>query len=87
MSLKEGGKTSEMETARRSINEQLLSVGEEILTILEREIGVDCVKLVRVFVLERLSLAAETLETLLERRNNPLDTTLQPHATLHRAGE
>ena len=92
-----GGKTSQIESVRRSINEQLTSVGEEILMVLEKQSGVHCVKLVRVFVLERLSLAAEfmfnlfqreieTLDTLLERRNKLLDLVLQPHVELHRTG-
>ena len=96
MSLK-GGKTSQTESVRRSINEQLTSVGEEILMVLAKQSGVHCVKLVRVFVLERLSLAAEfmfnlfqreieTLETLLERRNKLLDLVLQPRVSLHRTG-
>ena len=89
----------QIESVRLSINEQLTSVGEEILCVLEKQHRGDvcCVKLVRKVVLERLSAAAElmfdlfqremgTLETLLERQNKLLDVMLQPHIKLHRAG-
>ena len=78
---------SQMESVRLKINEHMTSVGEEISCVLEKQRGVDVcsVKLnVRVFVLERLSAAAEfmcnlfqreieTLETLLETQNKLLD--------------
>ena len=79
---------SQMESVRLSINEHMTSVGEEILCVLEKQqrgVDVCSVKLnVRVFVLERLSAAAEfmcnlfqreieTLETLLETQNKLLD--------------
>ena len=82
-----------MESVRLSINDHLTSVGEEILVVVEKQSGVCCVELnVRVFVLERLSLAAEfmfklfqreieTLETLLERPNKLMDLVLQPNVT------
>ena len=75
-----------MESVRLSISEHLTSVGEEILMALETQTqsGV-CV---RMFVLERLSSAAEfmfklfqremeALETLLETPNDPLETLLE----------
>ena len=82
-----GGKRSQMECVRLSINEHMTSVGEEILCVLEKQRGVDVcsVKLnVRVFVFERLSVAAafmcnlfqreieRTLETLLRETQNKL---------------
>ena len=83
-------KTLHMESVRLKINEHMTSVGEEILCVLEKQQSVDVrgVKLdVRVFVLERLSVAAEvmcnlfqreieTLETLLEKQNKLLDIHL-----------
>ena len=84
------------EYVRTAINEQLTSVGEEILCVLEKQCGVDVCS-VKPFVLERHSVAAqriyklfqremETLETLLERRNKLLDAILQPRVTLSRTG-
>ena len=55
-------KTLQMESVRLKINEHMTSVGEEILCVLEKQQSVDVcgVKLdVRVFVLERLRVAAE----------------------------
>ena len=89
-----GGKMSQIESVRLKINEQLTSVGEEILMVLEKQHRGDVcsVKLnVREVVLERLSAAKElmfdlfqreieTLETLLETQNKLLDIKL------HRAG-
>ena len=80
-----------MESVRLKINEHMTSVGEEILCVLEKQqrgADVCSVKLnVRVFVLERLSAAAEfmfslfqremeALESLLGKQNKPLDVGL-----------
>ena len=89
-----------MESVRLKINEHMTSVGEEILCVLDKQQrGADdcCVKLVRVFVLERLSVAAEfmcslfqreieTLETLLEKQNKLLDIDVDMDVDLHTAG-
>ena len=70
-----------MESVRLKINEHMKSLGEEILCVWDKQqLKLD----VRVFVLERLSAAAEfmcnlfqremgTLETLLEKQNKLLD--------------
>ena len=90
----------QIESLRLSINEHMTSVGEEILCVVEKQQSDGCqpkLDNVRVFVLERLSAAAqflynlfqremETLETLLERRDKLLDIILQPQVKLHRAG-
>ena len=88
-----------MESVRLKIHGHMTSVvGEEILCVLDKQQrGVKKLDDVRVFVLERLSVAAEwmcslfqremeTLETLLEKQNKLLDVMLQPHIKLHRAG-
>ena len=101
MSLK-GGKRSEMESLRLKINEHMSSVGEEILCVLDKQqqrgADVCSVKLdVSVFVLERLTAAAEfmcslfqremeTLETLLEKQNKLLDIDFDMDIDLHTAG-
>ena len=89
-----------MESVRLKINEHMTSVGEQILCVLDKQqSGADVkVKLdVRVFVLERLSEAAqflcnlfqkeiETLETLLEKQNKLLDIDFDMDIDLHTAG-
>ena len=93
-----GGERSQMESVRLKIHEHMTSVvGEDILCVLDKQQRAVNLDDVRVFVLERLSVAAEwmcslfqremeTLETLLEKQNKLLDVMLQPHITLHRAG-
>ena len=85
-----------MESVRLKIHGHMTSVvGEDILCVLDKR----GVKLddVRVFVLERLSLAAEwmcslfqremeTLETLLEKQNKLLDIDFDMDMDLHTAG-
>ena len=83
-----------MEYVRLKINEHITSVGEEILCVLDKQqLKLD----VRVFVLERLSAAAEfmcnlfqreteTLETLLEKQNKLLDIDFDMDMDLHTAG-
>ena len=64
---------SQMESVRLKINEHMTSVGEEISCVLEKQRGVDVcsVKLnVRVFVLERLSAAAEFMCNLFQRETD-----------------
>ena len=90
-----------MESVRLKINEHMASVGEEISCVLDKQqrgADVCSVKLnVRVFVLERLSAAAdficnlfqremETLETLLEKQNKLLDIDFDMDIDLHTAG-
>ena len=90
-----------MERVRLKINEHMTSVGEQILCVVDKQqhgADVCSVKLnVRVFVLERLSAAAqfmcdlfrremETLETLQDKQNKLLHAMLQPHVKLHRTG-
>ena len=73
-----------MECVRLKINEHMSSVGEEILCVLEKQQSVDVcgVKLdVRVFVLERLSVAAEVMCNLFQREIETLHNT-----QLHTAG-
>ena len=68
-----------MESVRLKINEHMTSVGEEISCVLEKQRGVDVcsVKLnVRVFVLERLSAAAEFMCNLFQREIETLETLL-----------
>ena len=83
-------KSCQMESVQLEINEHMTAVGEEILCVLDKQqcvAGVCCLKLVRVFVLERLTAAAEfmfslfqgemeTLEALLEKQNKLLDIDL-----------
>ena len=60
----------QMESVRLKINEQMASVGEEILCVLDKQqrgADVCSVKFIRVFVLERLSAAAEYLCNLFQR--------------------
>ena len=97
---KGGQNTCQMESVRLKINEHMTSVGEEILCVLDKQqrgADVCCVKLVRVFVLERLSAAAEfmcnlfqreieTLETLLKTQNKLLDIDFDMDIDLHTAG-
>ena len=80
--------------------EHMASVGEDILSVLDKQqrgADVCCVKLVRVFVVERLSAAAEfmcnlfqreieTLETLLEKQNKLLDIDFDMDIDLHTSG-
>ena len=79
-----------MESVRLKISGHMTSVGEEILCVLDKQ---QLKSDVRVFVLERLSAAAEfmcdlfqreteTLQTLLETQNKPLDID----NNLHTAG-
>ena len=84
-----------MESLRLKINEHMTSVGEEILCVLDKQ---QLELHVRVFVLERLSAAAEfmcslfqreieTLETLLEKQNKLLDIDFDMDIDLlHAAG-
>ena len=77
-------KTLQMESVRLKINELMTSVGEEILCVLEKQQSVDVcgVKLdVRVFVLERLSVAAEVMCNLFQREIETLH-----NRQLHTAG-
>ena len=71
---------SQMESVRLKIHEHMTSVvGEEISCVLEKQRGVDVcsVKLnVRVFVLERLSAAAEFMCNLFQRDTDTLETLL-----------
>ena len=79
-----GGK---MKCLRLKISEHMTSVGEQILCVLEKEQNVNVN--VRVFVLERLTAAADFMFNLFQRemeQNKLLDLMLQPHITLHRAG-
>lgn len=94
-------KTCQMESVRLKINEHMTSVGEEILCVLDKQqrgADVCCVKLVRVFVLERLSSAAEfmcnlfhreieKLETLLEKQNKLLEIDFDMDIDLHTASK
>ena len=69
-----------MESVRLKINEHMTSVGEEILCVLDKQqrgADVCCVKLVRVFVLERLSAAAEFMCNLFQREIETLETLLE----------
>ena len=91
-----------MESVRLKINEHMASVGEELLCVLDKEQRGDgdvcSVKLnVRVFVLERLSAAAqfvcnlfqremEILETQLEKYNKLLHIDFDTDMDLHTAG-
>ena len=91
-----------MESVRLKINEHMASVGEELLFVLDKEqrgdVDVCSVKLnVRVFVLERLSAAAqfvcnlfqremEILETQLEKYNKLLHIDFDTDMDLHTAG-
>ena len=83
-----------MESVRLKINEHMTSVGEEILCVLDKQ---QLKSDVRVFVLERLSAAAEfmcdlfqreieTLETLLEKQNKLLEIDFDMDIDLHTAG-
>ena len=72
-----------MESVRLKIIEHMTSVGEEISCVLENE---QLELHVRVFVLERLSAAAEFMCSLFQRENKLLDVILQPHVKLHRTG-
>ena len=77
-------KTCQMESVRMKINEHMTSVGEEILCVLEKQQSGDVcrVKLdVRVFVLERLSLAALYICNLFQREMETLH-----NIELHTAG-
>ena len=75
-----GGKTSHMESIRLEINGHMTSVGEEILCVLEKHTSSD-VCLVRVFVLERLSAAAQLICSLFQREMETLHNT-----EIHTAG-
>ena len=84
----------QMESLKLKINEHMASVGEEIVCVLDKQqLKLD----VRVFVLERLSAAAEfmcnlfqreieTLETLLEKQNKLLDIDFDMDIDLYSAG-
>ena len=68
-----------MESVRLKINVHMTSVGEEILSVLEKQHSVDVcrVKLdVRVFVLERLSAAAASMFSLFQREIETLHIKL-----------
>ena len=74
----------QMESVRLKINEHMTSVGEEILCVLEKQQSVDVCRVkhdVRVFVLERLSAAAEVMCNLFQREIETLHNT-----QLHTAG-
>lgn len=83
-----------MESVRLKIHGHMTSVvGEDILCVLDKQQRDD----VRVFVLERLRVAAEwmcslfhremeTLETLLEKHNKLLDIDFDMDIDLHTAG-
>ena len=83
-----GGEKRGMESVRLKINEHMTSVGEQILCVLDKQ-QLD----VRVFVLERLSLAAkficsllEPLETQLETQRKLLEIDFDMDLNLHTAG-
>ena len=75
---------SQMESVQLKINEHMMSVGEEILFVLEKQqCGADVCSVtlnVRVFVLERLRAAAEVMCSLFQREMEKL------HTKLHTAG-
>ena len=74
-----------MEYVRLKINEHMTSVGEEILCVLDKQqLKLD----VRVFVLERLSAAAEFMCNLFQREIETLETLLetQDHSEQHSKG-
>ena len=87
-----------MDSVRLKIHGHMTSVvGEDILCVLDKQQRGEKLDDVRVFVLERLSLAAEwmcslfqremeTLETLLEKQNKLLDIDFDMDMDLHTAG-
>ena len=77
----------QMETVRRSINEHMTSVGEEIVdtlcVLLQQQHNGDVLN-VKVFVLERLSVAAQWMCSLFQREMEKQHTKL--HTLQHTAG-
>ena len=70
-----GDRTSHMECVRLEINGHMSSVGEQILCVLEElTISGDVCRL-RVFVLERLSAAAQFMCSLFHREMETLNNT------------
>ena len=72
-----------MESLRLKIHGHMTSVGEEILCVLDKQQrGVKNLDDVRVFVLERLSVAAEWMCSLFQREMETLETLLEKHNKL-----
>ena len=73
-----------MESVRLKIHGHMTSVvGEEILCVLDKQQrGVKKLDDVRVFVLERLSVAAEWMCSLFQREMETLETLLEKHNKL-----
>ena len=75
-----------MECVRLKINEHMTSLGEEILCVLDKQQrGADVCSVeinVRVFVLERISAAAQVICDLFQREMEPLETLLETQSKL-----
>ena len=72
-----------MESLRLKIHGHMTSVGEEILCVLDKQQrGVKKLDDVRVFVLERLSVAAEWMCSLFQREMETLETLLEKYNKL-----
>ena len=72
-----------MESVRLKIHEHMTSVvGEEILCVLDKQQRAVNLDDVRVFVLERLSVAAEWMCSLFQREMETLETLLEKHNKL-----
>ena len=74
-------KGAQMESVRLQINGHMTSVGEEMLCVLEKRSSADVCWL-RVFVLERLSAAAEFMCSLFQREMESLRSTAGMSVTL-----
>ena len=72
-----------MESVRLKIHEHMTSVvGEDILCVLDKQQRAVNLDDVRVFVLERLSVAAEWMCSLFQREMETLETLLEKHNKL-----